>query len=154
MAKKFLDILADAYEEDELDALIPAKRKTADKKPRSENKGTQGGGGRRKKRFIDQINENLPPEPPKGKGRKSLLETMEEALDNQVFDEIFPRKPDSHSLDQEQKALESRFSTMITTEVLTRARQIAELKGIRVKDVINTALRIYVEREWKSLKDG
>jgi hypothetical protein len=36
---------------------------------------------------------------------------------------------------------------MITKQVLDRAREIASLKGIRVKDVLNIALRIYVERE-------
>jgi hypothetical protein len=152
MAKKFLDILADAYEEDELDALIPAKRKAVHQKAKDSADASQAGAGHRKKRFLEQISDNLP-EAPKGKGRKSLLETMEEALDNQAFDDIFPERPTQQYLDREQKALESRFSTMITTEVLTRARQIAELKGIRVKDVINTALRIYVEREWENLQD-
>jgi hypothetical protein len=144
MAKKFLDILsAEAYDEDVLEGLIPDKRKKADKAARS------GGSGRRKKRFIDSINESLPPEPTSSQ-RKSLLETMEEALDNQVFDEIFPKRtPQS---DEEDQQLESRFSTMITTDVLDRARQIANQKGIRVKDVINTALRIYVENEWENLQ--
>jgi hypothetical protein len=144
MAKKFFDILsADPYEEDVLDAIIPDKRKKAAKSTRSR------GSGRRKKRFIDSINENLPPEP-KGSQRKSLLETMEEALDNQVFDEIFPKRtPQS---DEEDRQIESRFSTMITTDVLNRARQIANQKGIRVKDVINMALRIYVETEWENLQ--
>lgn len=145
MAKKFLDILADAYEEDELGALIP------DKRPKKANQPTRPrSGGRRKKRFIDSINESLPPEPTKAP-RKSLLETMEEALDNQLFDEIFPHKRTPQT-DEEDRQLESRFSTMITTDVLNRARQIAEQKGIRVKDVINTALRIYVEHEWQNLQ--
>lgn len=144
MAKKFLDILsAEAYDEDVLEGLIPNKPKKAEKPARS------GGSGRRKKRFIDSINESLPPEP-KQNPRKSLLETMEEALDNQVFDEIFPKR--TSQSDEEDRQLESRFSTMITTDVLNRARQIADQKGIRVKDVINTALRIYVENEWQNLQ--
>lgn len=141
MAKKFLDILADAnaYDEDVLDGLIPSKRKKAEKNSR--------GGARRKKRFIDSINESLPPEPD-GKGRKSLLETMEEALDNHVFDEMFPRKSGQGAkTEQDDRQLEIRFSTMITSNVLNRARQIAEQKGVRVKDVINAALRMYVEQE-------
>jgi hypothetical protein len=143
MAKKFLDILAEAYDEDMLDAVIPSKRKPAGKSTR------RSGSGRRNKRFIDSINESLPPEPSQP-ARKSLLETMEEALDNQIFDEIFPKR--TPQTDEEDRQLESRFSTMITTGVLNRARQIADQKGIRVKDVINAALRIYVEHEWKNLK--
>lgn len=149
MAKKFLDLLADAYEEEELHSVIPPKRaRKRSAEPRKEAEG----GRSRKKRFRESINDALPPEPSKGKGRRSLLQTMEAALESEAFDHIFPSKA-NHNFDQEQAQLESRFSTMITTEVLTRARQIAELKGIRVKDVINTALRIYVEQEWESLQD-
>jgi len=139
MAKKsFLDTLADGYEDDVLDTLIPHKKKA------STSKRAAGGGGRRKKRFIDSMSENLP-DPPAKKG-KSLLETMEEAHDNNVFDDLFPRRRNRNQSREFQK-LESRFSTMITTDVLKRAQQIAEARGIRVKDVINAALKIYVEKE-------
>lgn len=147
MAKKFLDLLADAYEEEELDQVIPTTQKSSGKKPRTTK---SSGSSRRKKRFRDSITEALPPEPRKN-GRKSLLQTMEEALESEAFDNIFPEKPHI-SRDKEQKDLEIRFSTMITSEVLNRARQIAEQKKIRVKDVINMALRMYVEQEWESLQ--
>ncbi len=147
MAKKFLDLLADAYEEEELDQVIPTTQKSSGKKPRTTK---SSGSSRRKKRFRDSITEALPPEPRKT-GRKSLLQTMEEALESEAFDNIFPEKPHI-SRDKEQKDLEIRFSTMITSEVLNRARQIAEQKKIRVKDVINMALRMYVEQEWESLQ--
>ena len=139
MAKKsFLDTLADGYEDDVLDSLIPHKQK-----PRS-SKRTAGGSNRRKKRFIDSMSENLP-DPPAKKG-KSLLETMEEAHDNNIFDDLFPMRRNVKQ-SKEMQRLESRFSTMITTDVLKRAQQIAETRGIRVKDVINTALKLYVEKE-------
>ncbi|WNJ21336.1 hypothetical protein [Pontibacter sp. G13] len=129
MAKKFLDILGEAFEEDVLDDVIPQNQTR--KPARQSNVST-----------LDVGKE--------GSGSNSLLDTMEEALGNQVFDELFP----SRSTWEAKKAgtfdptkQESRFSTMITTEVLERARKIAIAKGIRVKDVINIALKVYVERE-------
>ncbi|MEM7372064.1 MAG: hypothetical protein AAF587_25835 [Bacteroidota bacterium] len=146
MAKKFLDILGDAFEDEALEDVIPQRKKTVPK--------------RRKKRFIDVLGENLPEEETalinrKATSSNSLLDTMEEALDNQVFDELFPianrKKTRNRRASANKQAaplthLESRFSTMITTEVLQRARQIAESKGIRVKDVINAALKLYIEK--------
>ena len=147
MAKKFLDILGDAFEDETLEEVIPQQRKKRAPK-------------RRKKRFVDVLGENIPEEEStltdkrtSTNRKKSLLDTMEEALDNQVFDELFPvarkRRPQRRrtSTSSPPANLESRFSTMITTEVLQRAREIAEAKGIRVKDVINAALKLYVEQE-------
>ena len=146
MAKKFLDILGSAFEDETLEEVIPQRKKP----PRPK---------RRKKRFVDVLEENIPEEessliPKKtSRPRKSLLDTMEEALDNQVFDELFPVADKRRSTNRRSSStppnLESRFSTMITTEVLQRAREIAESKGIRVKDVINAALKLYVEKEMK-----
>jgi hypothetical protein len=142
MAKKFLDVLGEAFEEDVLSDLIPSK-----------NKAPAPQHTRRKKRFVEKINETIPHDKnalSKGKTpKKSLLDTMEEALDNQVFDQIFPKSKSRPSSGYKPSGkLESPFSTMITTEVLERARQIAISKGMRVKDVINMALKIYVEQEF------
>ncbi|GAB4423583.1 MAG: hypothetical protein OHK0039_40250 [Bacteroidia bacterium] len=149
MAKKFLDILGDAFDDEVLDEVIPAKRP---KTPAPT---------RRKKRFLETISEKLPEDDaaPLTLRRNTrgvqltLLETMEEALESQVFDSIFP-KPVIRTGEDPLAApqLESPFSTMITTQVLERARQIALAKGIRVKDVINKALEFYVDREWKAVQ--
>lgn len=149
MAKRFLDVLGEAFEDDVLDDVIPPPRRKA------------AAGGRRKKRFLDSLSEKLPeeegtltPPPSRKKGRqgKSLLDTMEEALDNQVFDSLFPQRQQRPPADQlDPPDVESPFSTMITTQVLQRAREIAIAKGIRVKDVINLALRMYVDEEWEKV---
>ncbi|MFK7923403.1 MAG: hypothetical protein AB8H47_15680 [Bacteroidia bacterium] len=163
MAKKFLESMGgEAYGEDVLADLIPIRRsKTAPKKetpkvkkPRIEAKRSSGG---RKKRFLDSIDKQMQKSRPERKpankgGRKSFLDTIEEALDNNVFDDIIPEKPSwakkqKPQSEAEQREEMERFSTMITKEVLDRAREIAKQKGIRVKDVINTALRYYVEKE-------
>lgn len=138
MAKKFLDVLGEAFEEDVLDDVIPTQ-----KQPPSR---------RRKKGFLDSLNKNHNPSPKKSsRKKKSLLDTMEEALDNQVFDQLFPDSRQRPKLTSKEanRATESPFSTMITTEVLDRARGIAREKGMRVKDVINIALKIYVETDGK-----
>ncbi|MCI4671971.1 MAG: hypothetical protein MRZ79_27760 [Bacteroidia bacterium] len=139
MAKKFLDVLGEAFEEDMLDDVIPNQKRIVPSR-------------RKKKGFLDTLNKNhkTNSEAPKGnKKKKSLLDTMEEALDNQVFDQLFPdsRKRPKMTQKEINRAMESPFSTMITTEVLDRAREIARQKGIRVKDVINAALKLYVDKE-------
>lgn len=146
MAKNFLDRLGDAYEEDVLVDLIPQKRQTSP---------------RRKKQFLGSLEENI--SSPKKKNspskssssgkRKSFLDTIEEALDNHAFDEVIPvapkwaRKPNPDQM--EMPTVESPFSTMITNEALERAREIAIAKGIRIKDVINIALKMYIDKEGK-----
>lgn len=149
MAKNFLDKLGgDAFEEDVLVDLIPQKKRRSSP--------------RRKKRFLDKIEENIntPATAPKTRKsspgrRKSFLDTIEEALDSHAFDDVIPiapkwsRKPNSDQV--EMPEVESRFSTMITKEVLERAREIAISRGIRIKDVINIALKMYVEKEAKKL---
>ncbi|MDX1906629.1 MAG: hypothetical protein SF053_06300 [Bacteroidia bacterium] len=143
MGKKFLDIIGDAYEDDVLSEVIPVKKAASSS---------------RKKRFVESLGESLPVTtlPKREKAtpnrRMSLLDAMEEALDSRIFDEIVPpsmrvrrQTPAGDLLDTSD--IEVPFSTMITKQVLDRAREIASLKGIRVKDVLNIALRIYVERE-------
>lgn len=156
MAKKFLDILGDAYDEEALEDVIPKRKKPA-AKPKAK---TSAKPKRRKKRFFDVLGANLPEEETSltkktgvkktAGSSKSLLDTMEEALDNQVFDDLFPvasKKPQSSRSSSPPSNLESRFSTMITTAVLQRAREIAQAKGVRVKEVINAALKLYIEKE-------
>ncbi|MDX2283350.1 MAG: hypothetical protein NW241_04275 [Bacteroidia bacterium] len=147
MAKRFLDILSDAFDDEVLSEVIPRSKPAAP----AESKPAPS---RRKKRFVEAMNEHLPV-PPQPQ-RKTLLDAMQEALDGHLFDEIVTpgsqrsRKPAPDQF--EAPALESPFSTMITTEVLERARQIAMVKGLRVKDVINVALRYYVDQEWKQIQ--
>jgi hypothetical protein len=155
MAKKFLDTLADAFDDEVLGEVIPQQRKS------------RGSTRRGKKSFLESIGQSLD-EPPQEKPtrakakskprRKSFLDTLEEALDSHAFDDVIPieqprwkRKTQPDTEDFSAAELESRFSTMITTEVLNRAREIAIAKGIRVKEVINIALSRYVEEESERL---
>lgn len=136
MAKKFLDVIGDTLDDDDLTDIIPKARK---------KRSTSGSSSpsRKRKRLVDSINENIPAE--ETTRRKTLLETMEEAFDDAAFDGVFPTRKGAGSIKPD-PSLESRFSTMITTQILEKARQIATKRGIRVKDVINTALRLYVDQ--------
>lgn len=132
MAKKFLDVLGDAFEDDMLEDVIPASQRS---------RATKRDNPRRKKRFTESLKEEKKT-PPR---RKSLLDSMDDALDNNVFDTIFPSASQYKDKNARRQQIETRFSTMITTEVLEKARQIAISRGVRVKDVINKALEFYLD---------
>jgi hypothetical protein len=155
MAKRFLDILGDAFEDDVLTDLIPKTQKAV---PRSAPAVSK------KKSFVETMKQSLPMEKSVQKPvsassqprRLTLLDAMEEALDSNLFDEIVP--PASRNIRKGQipdqfdpPQVEKPFHMMLTAEVLERAREIALAKGMRVKDVINAALKVYVEQEWEKL---
>jgi hypothetical protein len=163
MAKKFLETLGEAFSDDVLTDLIPTREQKPVRRKRSEpvRKPKKKKSSGRGKRFTDQIDqqmkENRPvrkksvrSSTPKRKNRKSFLDTIEEAFDSKVFDEIIPDNPSWQrkrvDTPKQIKEAQERFSTMITKEVLDRAREIAKIKGIRVKDVINAALKYYIEK--------
>lgn len=152
MAKKFLDTLDDAFEDDMLQDVIPMRK---------------GNPTRRKKSFLDRIqdkNGTAKHTPAKNtasngkadlkKRRKSFLESIEDALENNAFDDIIPDNPSwkknkKASTSKEMKKLETRLSTSIPTNVLDRAKEIARLKELHLKEVINIALKWYVENDGK-----
>ncbi|MEM6767513.1 MAG: hypothetical protein AAF824_07125 [Bacteroidota bacterium] len=155
MAKKFLDALEDAFEDDVLSDIIPSgyseQKKASGKKTITRNKPLSSSTRKKNLRnsLGDALNDLSNSRSSKGKssGRKSFLDTIEEALEDNAFDDIIPQKRQSRSPSAHE--LESRFQTMITTDVLDRAKEIAISKGIRVKDVINIALKRYVDIESK-----
>lgn len=127
--------------------VIPhAKKQPAKTGRRNEQKGVS----KRKKRFLENIDENLgktPVKPARKSGRKSFLDAIEEALEDQAFDDIFPKRkaPSGKAPSGKVDFNKSRFSILLTKEVLDRAQQIAKAKGISVNDVINIAIQRYVE---------
>jgi len=161
MAKKsFLDSIGDAFGDDVLLDVIPERKPRAkNSKPASNTPATKTPARRsNRKKFTDSIDQRLQESKPArttGGKRKSFLDTIEEALDSNAFDDIIPKDRNWKKGSTKQRStskedqLESRFSTMITTEVLDRAKEIAKMKGIRVKDVINKALKLYLDTEGK-----
>ncbi|MEL6194116.1 MAG: hypothetical protein AAFR66_18795 [Bacteroidota bacterium] len=154
MGKKFLDALEDAFEDDVLSDVIPSayseQKNASGKKTIIRNKPLSS--SRRKKNLRDSLGDALndlantkKPNSKSSSHRKSFLDTIEEALEDNAFDDIIPVRRAKRA--GSNADVESRLQTMITTEVLNRAREIAVSKGIRVKDVINIALKRYVEDE-------
>ena len=140
MAKRFLDTLGNAFEEDILEDVIPSRKFTQDKNRRQTRSESKSKPVRKRTRRKSA---------PKKSTRKSFLQTLEDALDNHAFDDFIPENilADQGSLLSKDGRLESRLSTMITTDVLNRAREIAQNKGIRIKDVITIALKWYIDKE-------
>lgn len=147
MAKGFLDMVEDAFDDDALTEVIPIVN--------SPNRGNSTKRTSPKKKFRKNLESSLqeitPRKSKRPSRRKSFLDTIEEALEDNAFDDLIPRRSKlSPSQKKQDDNIESRFSTMITTDVLKRAREIAELKGIRIKDVINIALKRYIDDEYES----
>lgn len=168
MAKSFLDMLDDGYDDHILSDLIPDGKKPAKaSSPRkSENTTTaqtQKPTRARKKSFLRNIEQNIgesspkrvPPTSPKSPARKtvkrkSFLETIEEAYDQSAFDDLIPDRqwakrekadfPDNG-------ALERKFGSLVTPAVLARVRAIAKAKGVSVQDVIQRAIELYLRSE-------
>lgn len=141
MAKKFLDSLGDAFEDNMLVDVIPTRRSSRSKKKNLLKPVVDTSDPPKKKRRTSNSR--------KTQRKKSFLDTIEDALDNNAFDDFLPAdtswKGKGNSSTTKVSPNEKPFSTMITAEVLDRAREIAIQKGIRVKDVINFALKRYVE---------
>ena len=156
MAKKFLESLGDPFEDNVLTDLIPTRQEREKTKAQrtADNASQKRGGSRRKKRFAGRIGEALEGEEPKVRrvNEKRFLETIEEALEDHAFDDLIPTRkkkpprqtPNTPKTEEEEQV---RFSMMITTRILDRAREVAEQKGVRIKDVINIALQRYIDFE-------
>lgn len=158
MAKSFLDTLEDAFADDVLEDIIPDSRQTS-AQPATRRSARSGKGASRKKSFLSHIEENLPEvrrarpasdKPvvkPDKQARKSFLETIEEAYDSSAFDDIMPTRTwtrrEVDRFDPEVE-MDRRVSSLLTPEVRDRLKQIAIAKGIRVRDVLQRALELYL----------
>ncbi|MEL6251310.1 MAG: hypothetical protein AAFR87_04795 [Bacteroidota bacterium] len=147
MAKKFLETLGDVFEDDMLQDVIPMRKGQKPAKRKSVLRDLQEEKASNKKEFTPSKKQDSK------KRRKSFLESIEDALENNAFDDIIPNNPSwSHKrkhTSKTNKEFETRLSTSIPTNVLDRAKEIAKLKQLNLKEVINIALKWYVENEGK-----
>lgn len=169
MAKSFLDMLDDGYDDHLLSDLIPGGKKPskASGSRKSESPATKAKkpNRARKKSFLRNIEQNIEesspkrvtPAPTPAKSaprktakRKSFLETIEEAYDQSAFDDLIPdRKWEKREKSDfpDDGALERKFGSMVTPAVLARVRAIAKSKGVSVQDVIQRAIELYLSNE-------
>lgn len=168
MAKSFLDMLDDGYDDHVLSDLIPGGKKpskaSASRKSETPPSKTKKPNRARKKSFLRNIEQNIgesspkrvtPPTTPKTAPRKpakrkSFLETIEEAYDQSAFDDLIPDRKwakREKSDFEDNGALERKFGSMVTPAVLARVRAIAKAKSVSVQDVIQRAIELYLRSE-------
>lgn len=157
MAKRktsFLDSFAEVLEDDALTDLIPGKKpikNTDTPPPRRKSAST-----RRRKSFLETIGEALQ-EDPEGstipqkvitpREKKGFLDSLHGVLKDNAFEEVMPMRPRKSSRSKVAKVPEKPIQTTIESEILDKIRAVAEQKGIRIKDIINQALKRYVASE-------
>lgn len=145
MAKRFLETLGDSFEDDMLQDVIPMRKAKSRPKRKSFLDTLDKSSANKKSPSKESAKETK-------KKRKSFLESIEDALENNAFDDIIPDNPSwrkNASVSALKKSLETRLSTSVTTNVLDRAKEIAKMKNLDLKEVINIALKWYVESEGK-----
>lgn len=147
MAKKFLETLGDVFEDDMLQDVIPMRKGQKPAKRKNFLKALGDDNAKKKSSFTSSKNSDSK------KRRKSFLESIEDALENNAFDDIIPNNPSWSQKRKDaaktNKEFETRLSTSIPTNVLDRAKEIAKLKQLNLKEVIHIALKWYVENEGK-----
>ena len=147
MAKKFLETLGDVFEDDMLQDVIPMRKGQKPAKRKNFLKALEDDTAKKKTTFSSSKTSDSK------KRRKSFLESIEDALENNAFDDIIPNNPSwgqkRKDTSKTNKEFETRLSTSIPTNVLDRAKEIAKLKQLNLKEVIHIALKWYVENEGK-----
>ncbi len=149
MGKGFLDRIEDAFGAETLADVIPTNIPQVPVKQVKVNQPKRV--SKRKKRFLENIDESFgKASSAKKRGKKSFLDTIEEALEDHAFDDLFPTRKQTTAQkisSVKPEFAKNQFNILLTTEVLRRARQIAKQKAIPVQDVINIALQRYIEQE-------
>jgi len=147
MAKKFLETLGDVFEDDMLQDVIPMRKGQKPAKRKNFLKALEDDKANKKTTFTSSKTSDSK------KRRKSFLESIEDALENNAFDDIIPNNPTWSQKRKDtaktNKEFETRLSTSIPTNVLDRAKEIAKLKQLNLKEVIHIALKWYVENDGK-----
>ena len=151
MAKKFLTRIEQPVSEEVLSDLFTPRKSSGEEKNATEGGEKPSVPGSRRKRFLKSINSSLEKQENSSSdytpaSERRFLDAMEDALNDQAFDNIFPARKQSGAPSQSENHVEIPFSLMISEKIFSRAKQIALTKGIRVKDVINLALERYIEQ--------
>lgn len=151
MAKKFIARIEQPMSEEILADLFTSRKKDTKSGGATDHGKAQRGSGNRKKSFMKALNlsrekqENTSKEYAPSSERR-FLNAMEDVLNDEAFDSIFPTKRQQPKAAGTPLMSEVPFSLMISENIFKRAKQIAQEKGVRVKDVINLALERYIDQ--------
>lgn len=151
MAKKFIARIEQPMSEEVLADLFTSRRKGNKSEGATDHRKSQRGTGTRKKSFMkalsgsrekqDKASDEYTPS-----SERRFLNAMEDVLNDEAFDSIFPTKRQQNKTSGSPLMSEVPFSLMISENIFKRAKQIAQEKGVRVKDVINLALERYIDQ--------
>lgn len=152
MAKRFLETLGDAFEDSVLEDVIPV----AGGKKRPQPKRKSGRSGRKKailqaldEAFEVQISRQQQKPVQKGKKKKSFLQRLNDDFGEADLGELIPTSKSNEPSEEEtahRKAL-SRFTTSLDKSLLEKIRTYARDHDLRVSEVIQEAVKIYLEQE-------
>jgi hypothetical protein len=149
LAKRFLDTLDDAFEDGALADLIPGKASTPTRKkpPVPRKKGPRS----RKKSFLSTLdNAQSPKTKSRGGGGKSFLGALEEVFDEmneKELDSLFPSPGTRNRKPANVQQQEATITTAIDKQLLAAIRKIAREHQVPIKDVIQEALRLWIDRK-------
>ena len=151
MAKKFIARIEQPLSEEVLaDLFTPRKpsKRAEDDASSSANPPASAG---RKKSFLKSLNVSLDKQKKAPKefapsSERRFLDAMEDVLNDQAFENIFPSKRKTPAKGEAPDDGEVPFSLMISENIFNRAKEIAQSRGVRVKDVINMALERYIDQ--------
>jgi hypothetical protein len=150
MAKRFLESLGEAFEEDVLEEVIPAtRRQKAPPKKKPRKRG-------RKKAILQALDEAFESQrlkqaqsSSKKGGKKSFLRNLNEELGSSDLEGLLP-EPGAREHDFDSPASRealTRFTTSLDKDLLAEIRRYARTHQLRVRDVIQEALKIFLQQE-------
>ncbi len=146
MAKRFLETLGDAFDEQVLEDVIPVA------KPRSKKPPKRSRPSRKRKAFLEAIDEAFESQrrkmaathknKPKS-GKKSFLNQIEDNLNEPTFEELMPLRPTKKPEDSP----EVRFTALLDSELYKRMKAYSREQGLSLREVVQEALGIFLLKE-------
>jgi hypothetical protein len=148
MAKRFLETLGDAFDDSVLEDVIPV----AEGRPLPKRKKSRSGRKKGILRALDEafeVQRNRQQQTPTRKGKKkSFLQNLNDDFGETDLGGLVP-SPAGNKETPDQKAHRkaiSRFTTSLDQSLLEKIRGYARENDLRVSEVIQEAVKIYLEK--------
>ncbi len=150
MAKKFIARIEQPMSEEVLADLFTSRRRGINSSENSPVDKTQSTSSNRKKSFMKAMNRSRDNKSSSSEyaptSERRFLDAMEDVLNDEAFESIFPTKRQGKVNPETPISTDVPFSLMISENIFNRAKEIAQEKGVRIKDVINLALERYIDQ--------
>lgn len=142
MAKKFLEEMDEVFGGDILADVIPFKKKNSPAQP--VNKPQRS--ATRKKSFLSNIESGstATSKSPRPRSKKSFLDAIEAALEDEAFDDIIPIPKSQSPTPPIGKEDMKRLSMAVPASTMSRLKSLAKEKNIGLNDLIRAAIEHYM----------